>query len=84
MKQSKVRKISTASTATGSYETKSLQKWGFLRGRYCGRYLCLRSIMSDLRAVTPDSIDRTKSLQIGTFTALRAMRAVFLRGFLYR
>jgi hypothetical protein len=53
-----------------------------LRGRYCGRYLRLRSIISDLRAVTVDNIARKKPLQMGTFTALRAMRSVFC-GFLY-
>jgi hypothetical protein len=79
VKPSKVRKTSTAS---GFYEIKYLQKREFMCGRYCGRYLELRSILTVLRAVTPDSTDRTKYLQIGTFAALRSMRAVFC-GFLY-
>ena len=81
MKPSKVHKISTASTATGFYKTKDLQKWGFIRGRYCGRYLDLRSILASLRSIASDNIARTKYPQMSTFAALRSMRAVFCGGF---
>ena len=39
-------------------------------------------MLSDLRAVMVDNIARKKYLQMGTFAALRAMRAVF-RGVFY-
>jgi integrase len=38
-----------------------------LRGRSCGRYLCLRSIIFYLRAVTVGGIARTKYVQMRAF-----------------
>jgi hypothetical protein len=42
-----------------------------------GRYSQVRSINTSLRAIIRDNIDRKNYLQIRTFAALRAMRAVF-------
>jgi hypothetical protein len=70
-------KVRKTSTATGLQDGEDLQKRGFLRGRSCGRYVYLRPITFDLRAVTVDGVARIKYLQMETFSDMRSMRAVF-------
>jgi hypothetical protein len=70
------RSVCPTNVLKGAKET--LERMGDLMWALDTRsYSQVRSIISNLRAIIRDNIDRKNYLQIRTFAALRAMRSVF-------